>query len=288
MICELPGGYLDDEERVHREVELVAPGGREEELLASTTVRESASLVTELIGRCVIRIGTIAPVTAEVAGRLLTGDRQFLLLKLRELTFGDRVEAVVHCPYPQCGAKVDIDFSLHDVPVRRLDEPPRAKYATRIDIAGRETETIFRLPNGHDQVAVAPLLQENEAAALSALLERCVLRAGEVEGPEAAQLFDAPARLELERCMEDRAPAVSLHLDIHCRECERAFALPFHFQDFFFGELRIHRDLLHREVHYLAFHYHWSEAEIMALPREKRRQYIETLSEEIERINDAI
>jgi hypothetical protein len=48
------------------------------------------------------------------------------------------------------------------------------------------------------------------------------------------------------------------------------------------------RDLLYREVHYLAYHYHWSEQEIMSMSQAKRRQYIAVLAEEIEKLNDAI
>ena len=42
-----------------------------------------------------------------------------------------------------------------------------------------------------------------------------------------------------------------------------------------------------QEVHYLAYHYHWSEAEIMTMPRAKRAVYLGVLSGEIERMNGA-
>ncbi len=44
---------------------------------------------------------------------------------------------------------------------------------------------------------------------------------------------------------------------------------------------------LYREVHFLAFNYHWSEKEIMEMTREKRLMYVEILGEEIKRINEA-
>jgi hypothetical protein len=62
--------------------------------------------------------------------------------------------------------------------------------------------------------------------------------------------------------------------------------VPFDVQDFFFGELRTSRDLLYREVHYLAYHYHWGEREIMDMPRQKRRIYIDILAEEMGKLND--
>lgn len=44
---------------------------------------------------------------------------------------------------------------------------------------------------------------------------------------------------------------------------------------------------LYKEVHFLALNYHWSEKEIMEMPRRKRLMYIENLGEEIKRMNEA-
>jgi hypothetical protein len=66
------------------------------------------------------------------------------------------------------------------------------------------------------------------------------------------------------------------------------FAAPLDLRRFFFGELRADRDLLYREVHYLAYYYHWSEPEILAMPRSKRRTYLELLGEEIEGLDDGV
>ena len=54
--------------------------------------------------------------------------------------------------------------------------------------------------------------------------------------------------------------------------------VPFDLHRFFFGELRTDSDLLYRQVHYLAYHYHWGESEIMAMPRDKRQRVSSTCS----------
>ena len=108
--------------------------------------------------------------------------------------------------------------------------------------------------------------------------------------PAASLIEELPplARLEIERQMEARAPKVDLMMEARCPECGRAFVAPFQLQDFFFGELRTSRDLLYREIHYLAYHYNWSEGDIMAMSRNQRRNYISVLADEIERLNDAV
>jgi hypothetical protein len=88
--------------------------------------------------------------------------------------------------------------------------------------------------------------------------------------------------------MKEAAPQVDLNLAAHCPECDREFIVPFDLQGFFLAECQTSRDLLSREVHYLAYHYHWSEQEILALAREKRRKYIAILAEELRRVSHAI
>ena len=297
ITCTLPGGYADGDGTFHVEAELAPLTGREEELLADRAQRPSVALVTTVLARCLARLGSLSPVSEEVARSLLVADRQFLLLKLRAATFGERVEATLSCPWPGCGENVDVDFSLDAVPVResadkgpayRLELPPEAAYH---GAEGEEhREVVFRLPNGGDQERIAPLAAANEARALTLLLERCVLAIGPLRdpGPEAIERLSPAARAAIERRMEEVAPQVALTMDVSCPECGRAFEMPFDLQDFFFGELRTSRDLLYREVHYLAYHYHWSESEILGLPRDKRRGYIEVLADEIERLNHAI
>jgi hypothetical protein len=41
---------------------------------------------------------------------------------------------------------------------------------------------------------------------------------------------------------------------------------------------------LYEEVHHLAFHYHWTEREILELPRTKRRRYLAILASKLEHL----
>lgn len=45
-------------------------------------------------------------------------------------------------------------------------------------------------------------------------------------------------------------------------------------------------DRLYQEVHHLALHYHWSEAEILRLPRGKRQRYLGLLLRHVEQRSD--
>lgn len=297
ITCQLPGGYIDDTGSLHQQVELLPLSGREEELLTQRRESVSASLVTEILVRCVQCIGSIGSVSTDILRHLLVADRQFLLLKLREATFGDRVQATVSCPWQNCREKIDIDFSTKDIPIKESeDKGPMytmelSSKAALMDDCGKKCRKVsFRLPNGADQETISPLLAENEARALSMLLSRCVLSIGTKEKPGEKILngLSPLARMEIENAIEAAAPKIELTIAADCPECGNKFTLPFDIQNFFFGEFKTSRDLLYREVHYLAYHYHWSEREIMDMPKEKRLQYINVLANEIERMNNAV
>jgi hypothetical protein len=285
----LPGGYVDAGGRLHRDFDLAVLTGREEELLAEVRHPRPAALVTEVLSRCVHRLGDIQPVPPEVTRDLLVADRLHLMLQLRRATFGDRVGATLVCPWPGCGERVSMDFAISDVPVEARPQTGRVHTMTLSSAAaGRDDcEVAFRLPTGADQEELARLLDANEGAALTALLARCVLRLGaDYPGMETIAALPTLARAEIEERMRQVAPSVAQTMDARCPECDRAFTVPFDIQRFFLGELRTDGARLYQEVHYLAFHYHWAESEIMTMAREKRHAYIEVLAEAIGALND--
>jgi hypothetical protein len=290
----LPGGYWDATGRLHREFELSALTGREEELLTEVGQSPSAALVTEVLSRCVHRLGGISPVPTDVTRGLLVADRHYLLLQVRRATFGDRVHADLMCPWADCGTQVSVDFAISDVPV---EEPPyRAPLHTMTlsaealaDAAGLggDGEVCFRLPDGSDQEELSDLLERNEAAALTGLLCRCVRRLGPCRPPGPEQMSALPTRVraDIEEQMRRVAPKVEQSMAAVCVGCGRAFVAPFDVQRFLLGELGTDARLLYQEVHYLAYHYHWSEQEIMGLTRDKRHTYIDVLSDAVEGLN---
>jgi hypothetical protein len=280
----LPGGYWDATGRLHREFELATLTGREEELLASAGAPQTATLVTEVLSRCVSRLGEISPVTPEVARGLLVADRHFLLLKLRQATFGDQVRANLICPWPDCGERVSIDFSIAEVPVRPA--PDQAPVHTMTLAQGQEVS--FRLPTGADQEELFERLEHNEAETSTLLLSRCVRSLGPDSPPRVERVAELPAsdRIAIEERMAQLAPRVEQTMEAKCVECGRTFIAPFDIQRFFFGELRTDAELLYQEVHYLAYHYHWSEREIMEMTRDRRRRYIDVLADAIEVLNN--
>jgi hypothetical protein len=261
-VCFLPGGLvLDDGRRLDR-AELRPLTGREEEYVAQHADTPSASLTTRILSACFTRLDNEL-VDEDLVGKLLVGDRDFLILQLRRMTLGDRFAAVFSCP--ACKRAMDADFFAGDISVE-----PRPQNVTVFEWRRDPAPPVrFRLPNGVDQEAVANL---STAEAVDVLLSRCVVDDGGVPltAEERAIVIDEMDRL---------APQIDLELDLKCPECDHSFTTPFDCTAFFFSEIRAQSRHLMREVHYLALHYHWSEAEILGLQRERRRGYLALLNE---------
>src|SRR5256885_1441863 len=90
-------------------------------MLAGVPSRQPAALVTEVLSRCLRRPGDLDPGPPEVTRRLLVEGRNYLLRRLRAETFGEHVNGSLPCPWPDCGERVSIGFSLAAIPVK---EPP--------------------------------------------------------------------------------------------------------------------------------------------------------------------
>ncbi|HEX7151240.1 MAG TPA: hypothetical protein VF618_07110 [Thermoanaerobaculia bacterium] len=260
----LPGGTWRNGVR-HREALLRPLTGEDELFLAEEAEGFTpARRTTLLLARCLERLGT-EPVSDADARALTAGDREALLLQLRRATFGESLTSVLSCPRDGCDERMDLELRVGDLLVESVPEPA-AVYETTID--GRVVR--FRLPNGEDLEQAAAIAARGEALAQAArhVLERCV--EGDVDDAIVAQL---------PRVMAELDPQAELLLNLTCTRCGRPFTALFDAASFLFRELAAHRDALFRDVHQLALHYHWSEAEILRMPAERRRRYLELLAE---------
>lgn len=287
----LPGGCFDSEGRLQRECLLRPLTGREEELLAHHfRTAPSAVLVTHLLTRCIHRIGSLDTLTPEIARRMLIADREYTLLKLRQTMFGNHLQAVLTCP--ACEQKMDLDFDLDQVTVE--SRPPASERlefelstaAAYTDPAGMTHRTVaFRLPTGDDQEYLARQSGLDETEAVTALLERCLLRLGDI-APVAETVIanlNTLARQEIEAQMESLAPNLEWEMELTCPECQHAFIYLFDFAAFFLAEINLRREQLYGEVHFLALHYHWPASEIFSLTRAQRRTFLDLLATELRR-----
>jgi hypothetical protein len=276
-LVSLPLGYVDEKGIRHDQVELASLSGFEEEFLAGLSLDAStAAVVSALLGSCIRTIGSIKNVTAETVANLLVGDREYLMLKLRELTVGKKLDAVLFCDNPACGKPMDLTLSLDNfIP----DSRSVSRRFFTLEIPSNENgakcfSVNFRLPTGADQEMAAV-----QGWSVDQLLSRILVSVNGRTSVDEQFVRALPSRVkqEIEAEMERLAPGFTIELEAACPECGTPSVSPLDLVAFFIAEINKNLRNLEWQVHLLASHYHWPEHEILALPRRRRQRYIELI-----------
>jgi hypothetical protein len=228
-----------------------------------------AERATRLVADCVERIGEIAPVGLDEARELTVGDREAITLHVRRLVAGEELRCVLDCPNANCGERLEVTLRVSDLLVEPYEwERPLHER----ELGGRCV--LFRVPNGGDVERAASHAGGGVDAAARELLEGCV------ESLDSGEL-DAELAAALSALMEELDPQADISLSFACPECDAEGAVSFDAAAYVLEELAQHERSLEREVHLLAFHYHWSEAEIIGMPPERRGRYLGLLDDEL-------
>jgi hypothetical protein len=195
---------------------------------------------------------------------LTVGERDKMLLRLREGIFGPRVLGLASCP--NCGEKLELSFEAADVPERDLNKSHRVESLT-ID----EFTVSFRLPT------ILDLMQStaHDVPTMRRELLHCCISRAEKSGSEfdADLLSDAVLEAVVER-MEEADPHGDLQIGATCPTCHQENQLPFDIVSFFWIEIDAWARRLLGEVHLLARAYGWSEGDILAMSSMRRQIYL--------------
>jgi len=112
---ELPKGYVDKDGTLHREVVLREITGADQEAMLNPQLRNNpAKMLTALLTRVIIRIGTLEKkkIDTSVTAGMFKSDRDFLISKLKEIDSGPDMEIDVECP--DCGRKFKAMLDMSD------------------------------------------------------------------------------------------------------------------------------------------------------------------------------
>jgi hypothetical protein len=270
----LPNGYWVDETH-YRNVELRMLTGLDEEIFTEpSSTALPVSRITNLLTRCITRIDGVEEVTADMVGQLTIGDREALLLHLRRLTRGERMQCIVNCPQPECNELMDIELSVSDL-LQPIYQEPKPVYKDTVESDGRKFHVRFRLPTGIDQEAAALKTSTDVQAGEELLLRRCVET---VFDDESNDVEWSPEILkDLPEKMARLDPQADLILNLACPVCEKSFSTLFDTGAYLLQETTATSDDLYYQIHLLALHYHWSESEILSMNISKRHRYLNLL-----------
>ncbi len=234
---ELPIGYIDEDGRVHRTAVLRKMTGKDEAIMADRRNRNSAArMITELLASCIVRLGAIERPTPQLAQSLYSADRYFLLIKLREITFGPDMEANYSCP--TCKESQTLNEDLSQVPVQRLeDSAVPDDVVVELDdgffdrTSGETYYTArFHHPTGVDEERVTAVTRENPSFGKNALMARCLIEFGAIPKARLEALgsgifneLTLGDRARVDAALNENAPGVDMRRELTCSGCGRRF-----------------------------------------------------------------
>ncbi len=250
----LPGGLLRGGE-LRRLVRLREPDGVLELLIAEAPRRAGSfhDGVSRVLGALVDDVGGES-FGYEAAQDLCVADRQFLMH--RATTVLGMAHHWISTSCVECGIRFELEVDFEALPVGEAG--PGFPFVM-VDTEAGPLE--LRVPTGSDEVAIGAV---GDGAAERALLRRCLVH-GEL--PEALSASDL-ARIEA--ALDEVSPWVVTELAGSCPACGATHPVALDP----YVVMRRSASELYDEVHTLAWYYHWSEAEILALPRMRRQLYL--------------
>jgi len=232
----LPIGYRDEEGNLQRTVILRKMTGREEAILADRrNQRNGGKLVTELLHSCMVRAGDQPQNGSAAVSGMYSADRNYLLLKLRSITFGPELDATYTCP--SCSETLRLTENLDELPVRSLpagQSPDDVVVELQDGYMDRDgqvhTAMTLRLPTGEDEEAVAAQMRKNASLGKNSLLARCLKSLGDMPrhrlealGPKIMADLTMSDRRLIDRTLNQAAPGVDLIREHECPHCGHAW-----------------------------------------------------------------
>jgi hypothetical protein len=272
----LPNGFPVGAEW-RRDAWLRPISGQEEDfLMQAGGFLKPAARATELLRRCLLRLGPMEPVTGDVVKELSLGDREALLLHLRQITLGDRIACVLSCP--ACGSTMDLELEVGELLLPAYPNAQALHEAEWVD-ESKSYIVVFRLPNGADQEEAAAVVTESVENAAEFILQRCIARIKRSDN-QAEDGLPGIIRKELPQRMAELDPQAEILFNLTCPECAAGFVVPFDTGDYLYREFARQERAFYRGIHALSLHYHWTEEAILGLSRRKRNLYLDFLADE--------
>lgn len=271
----LARGLIDTAGRRHQRALLRPLNGWEEVQLAQGRRLDSCA-IHQLLAVCLIRIGGYQEVTPALAAALSRGDRMRLALELRSLMFGDRLLVSLRCSNPACAEIADLDLSIGEL----LDDAgePEPEY---LDVQTPEGAARIRPPVGADDEICEAVADRRARSGL--LWSRLLLSIGDRDhlAPEDWWALRPETRQRIALALHEIQRGPDLAIISRCPYCRALMEMtiePFHLLA---GELHRGAQRLLPEIHCLAFHYGWSEDQVLALPRYRRWAYLQLLADQL-------
>jgi len=144
------------------EIGLVEMTGAEEDLLTNRRLMKNGEAINQVLLNCTKRLGDNAEPKMKDILDLLSGDRLFALVRLRQVSLGDEVELELACPNTGCGERTALRVDLGQLEVTPYGEEREFEFT----LPGSGRKVKFGYLDGHKEKRLAALKEPNLTAAM--------------------------------------------------------------------------------------------------------------------------
>jgi len=224
------------------------------------------------VWQAAVLLAAVCPgVPIEALAQLSIGQRDAILLALRERVFGSAFTGLARCP--ACSEQLELTLNTADIQVAEATAVTPETIQPQIwTLVVDGYEVLFRLPNSYDLVQLPA--QVDPLAARKQLLQHCILNVSHHNAVDA--LVQPPANV-VEQVVEQMGyvdPQGNMEMALACPFCEHSWIVPFDIASFFWVELHHWALRMLHETHLLAQAYGWSEYDILKLSPRRRHYYL--------------
>lgn len=240
---ELPLGAVRNGE-VSRDIVLKPMTAKTRRLLASKANQKNpAGGLTQVICDCCESIAGGDP-SESMISNLTTGDRDFILLKLRMMSLGESVSVQMSCP--RCSEEIAFDLDLNSIKIVELAKGADYELVNDMPVITLTDENLglvvkLRPPTGYDQAAIARQILSDPVGATYTLYARIIqswAKNGEDEvNPNSLQFIDDLPLIELdwlEDASRKKMPGPDWMVRLTCDLCSKSALLDLSDSDFLF------------------------------------------------------
>ncbi len=259
---ELPGGLIVDEQ-LRRDFSFKPLTGFLERVISESgfAVNSLAEQVSIILMQALERVAGLV-VSEELVCSLCSGDRRYLILQLEALIDPSPQWLTSNCQ--ACDELIQFQINPATMPVK-----PSGKGFPQTSIALSIGDVSLRVPTGVDEEELANRAQ-NEKNAMNILLNRLLYSSAQ---PVDASELNAEDLDLIDMTLDEMTPQAGGAASITCPYCTKQQQISI--DNYAWITRKIQR--LDKDIHTLAIHYHWSEKEILALPRYRRQRYLQLI-----------
>lgn len=186
-----------------------------------------------------------------------------------------QIDVDLRCQNPECLEEMELEFSMQEF----AGIQNQVGDSQTFDVKIGDKHFTLRRPTGSDQLNWLTHFYGDEIAAARAIVntlladdQKILLNQEKNHTNEWIQTID--------HAMEEMDPLVNLHLKTSCPSCDKEYDYYIDFGEICLQKLRATQNSLIEKVHILAFHYHWNEQEIFALPSWRLERHLRLIERE--------